>query len=109
MGKLIKPKHMDDILSKGIVLHSKKQYNILFTSGCIIKGTHYFPCNCTCAVRSKRNLTCTAAMRIPRKYQYGFIEFDCTDVDSCTKCFLNAGNYLNVLKYIKHHGKINKA
>lgn len=30
MNKLTKPKNMDTILSKGIVLHSRKQYDNLF-------------------------------------------------------------------------------
>ena len=99
MNKLIKPKNMNAILSRGIVLHSKKQYNNLFNKG--------FPWNCNnrCAARNRKNLTLTAAIRNPRKYQYSPIEFDCTDIAYCRECFLNARNYLNILKYIKHYGK----
>lgn len=27
----------------------------------------------------------------------------CADISKCKLCFLNANNYLNVLKYIKHN------
>ena len=108
MSKLIKPKNMNAILSNGVVLHSKKQYYNLFKKGYSVDAVYYLPHNHSCAVRNKRNLTCTAAMRIHPKYKCARTPFDCDDIDSCTKCFLNARNYLNILKYIKHHEKINK-
>lgn len=104
MGKLIKPKNMDAILANGIVLHSRKQYDNLQDISYYIDIGLSVPRNSLCAVRNKRNIYCTAATRIPCKYKYGFMAFDCTDIDYCDKCFLNARNYLNVLKYIKKGG-----
>lgn len=95
MGKLIKPKNMNAILSNGVVLHSRKQYYDLFKRDLEI----------ICAVRSKHNLRYSCAIRIHPKYKCEYTQFDCDDVDSCRKCFLNARNYLNILKYIKHHGQ----
>lgn len=95
MNKLIKPKNMDTILSNGIVLHSRKQYYNLLKRDLTT----------TCAVRSKHNLRYSSAIRIHPKYKYVYTMFDCDNIDSCKKCFLNANNYLNVLKYIKHYGQ----
>lgn len=82
MNKLIKPKNIDNILSRGIVLHSRKQYADLFSP----PGLN----NC-CAVRDKSVITQPVARAL----------FDCRDVVCCRSCFLKANNYLNILKYIK--------
>lgn len=105
MNKLIKPKHMDDILSKGIVFHSRKQYANLFKKGYYIGDIRCIPSNYSCAVRSKLNPCYTASIRIHPKYKCAYTPFNCDDIDSCDKCFLNVRNYLNILKYIKHHGQ----
>ena len=84
MRKLTKPEKIDFILSKGIVLHSRKQYADLFNP----IGLD----NC-CAVRDESDITWPAVKALPH----------CRDVVCCRSCFLKANNYLNVLKYIKHH------
>lgn len=102
MNKLIKPKNMNAMLSNGIVFHSRKQYDNLFKKGFRSDRIIYIPSNYTCAVRSRLNLSYSASMRIHPKYKCVYTPFNCDDIDSCKKCFLNVRNYLNVLKYLKH-------
>lgn len=109
MNKLIKPKNMNAILSNGVVLHSRKQYDNLFKKGYRFGRIVCIPSNYACAVRSKYNPSYTASMRIHPKYKCAYTPFYCDDIDSCEKCFLNVRNYLNILKYIKHHGQKRKA
>lgn len=44
-----------------------------------------------CAVRAHNNRSSCAYYK------------PCADISMCKLCFLNANNYLNVLKYIKHN------
>lgn len=76
MGKLIKPKHIDDILSKGIVFHSRKQYDSLFKKGYYIGSVRYIPSNYLCAVRSRLNPCYTASIRIHPKYKCAYTPFN---------------------------------
>lgn len=78
--KLIKPKNIDAIIGCGIVYHRREDY----MKDCWRIAPLYF----TCAVRCK-------FIKDP--------QILCEDMESCKQCFLNAKNYLNVLKYKKHH------
>lgn len=78
MTKLIKPEKIDDIIRSGVVLKSRKAYEEV---GMELTNV--------CAIRAYDNMYNCA-------YTGG-----CTDISMCKLCFLNANNYLNVLKYIK--------
>ena len=75
MTKLIKPVMIDNIIRSGVVLKSKKAYKEI----------------------SKLELTNLCAISSCAYYK------PCADISMCKLCFLNANNYLNVLKYIKHN------
>ena len=79
MTKLIKPVNIDYIIRSGVVLKSRKAYEEVNIS----KLTNL------CAIREYDDMySCTYTG-------------SCTDISTCKLCFLNANNYLNVLKYIK--------
>lgn len=86
MNKLIKPEKIDNIIRSGVVLTSRKAYQKLkihYTGPCRLKNM--------CSVREKHNIN---------NFAY---TVSCKDVANCNNCFLNANNYLNVLKYIKRN------
>lgn len=78
MTKLIKPEKIDDIIRSGVVLKSRKAYEEVG-----IELTNL------CAIRAYDNMYNCAYTGV------------CTDISMCKLCFLNANNYLSVLKYIK--------
>lgn len=86
MNKLIKPKQIDEIIRSGVVLKSRKEYAslpIIFNHTLLT----------ICSVRFKdKTSRCPAVV-------YGM----CRDIANCYKYFLQANNYLNVLKYIKNN------
>lgn len=77
--KLLKPEKIDDIIRSGVVLKSRKAY----------KEISKFELTNICAIRAHDD-------RSSRVYYK-----PCADISKCKLCFLNANNYLNVLKYIK--------
>lgn len=79
MAKLIKPVMIDNIIRSGVVLKSRKAYKEIST----LKLTNM------CAVRACDDRSSCAYYK------------PCADISMCKICFLNANNYLNVLKYIK--------
>ena len=79
MAKLIKPVMIDNIIRSGVVLKSRKAYKEIST----LKLTNM------CAVRACDDRSSCAYYK------------PCADISMCKLCFLNANNYLNVLKYIK--------
>lgn len=79
MTKLIKPEKIDDIIRSGVVLKSRKAYEEVS-----IELTNL------CAIRAYDNMYSCTCTRL------------CENIPMCKLCFLNANNYLNVLKYIKH-------
>lgn len=81
MTKLIKPVMIDNIIRSGVVLKSKKAYKEI----------------------SKLELTNLCAIRAHNDRSSCTYYKPCTDISKCKLCFLNANNYLNVLKYIKHN------
>lgn len=81
MTKLIKPVMIDNIIRSGVVLKSRKAYKEIST----LKLTNM------CAVRACDDRSSCAYYKL------------CADISMCKICFLNANNYLNVLKYIKHN------
>lgn len=68
------------IMQSGVVLKSRKAYEEVG-----IELTNL------CAIRAYDNM-----------YNCAYTGL-CTDISMCKLCFLNANNYLNVLKYIKHN------
>ena len=80
MTKLIKPVMIDNIIRSGVVLKSKKAY----------KEISKLELTNLCAIRAHDNRSSCAYYK------------PCADISMCKLCFLNANNYLNVLKYIKH-------
>lgn len=88
MNKLIKPEKIDDIIRSGVVLKSRKAYEETRTYSI----SPYSLCD-ICSVREKSNIT---------RFAEGV---SCEDISDCKFCFLNAKNYLNVLKYIKRNKK----
>lgn len=85
MNELIKPKNLDEIIRSGIVLKSRKEYKDALKP-------YSLPLVKACSVRSKLNI------HIPTSCH-------CED-NMCETCFLQANNYLNVLKYMKHNLKM---
>ena len=81
MTKLIKPVMIDNIIRSGVVLKSRKAYKEIST----LKLTNM------CAVRACDDRSSCAYYK------------PCADISMCKICFLNANDYLNVLKYIKHN------
>lgn len=81
MTKLIKPVMIDNIIRSGVVLKSRKAYKEI----------------------SKLGLTNLCAVREYDDMYSCAYTGSCTDISTCKICFLNANNYLNVLKYIKHN------
>lgn len=81
MTKLIKPVMIDNIIRSGVVLKSRKAYKEIST----LKLTNM------CAVRACDDRSSCVYYK------------PCADISKCKLCFLNANNYLNVLKYIKHN------
>lgn len=81
MTKLIKPVMIDNIIRSGVVLKSKKAY----------KEISKLELTNLCAIRAHDNRSSCAYYK------------PCADIFMCKLCFLNANNYLNVLKYIKHN------
>ena len=79
MAKLIKPKMIDNIIRSGVVLKSRKAYEEIST----LELTNI------CAIRAHDDRSNCAYYK------------PCADISMCRICFLNANNYLNVLKYIK--------
>jgi hypothetical protein len=79
MTKLIKPVMIDNIIRSGVVLKSRKAY----------KEISKLELTNLCAVRAHDNRSSCAYYK------------PCADISTCKLCFLNANNYLNVLKYIK--------
>lgn len=100
MNKLIKPARIDEIIANGRVIRSRNELSEdltgLWASSEYLKHLHKLEFNFRihCGVRNK-NLP--AASR-----GYNPFNFMCDDVPYCAKCFLNANNYLNIHKYIKH-------
>lgn len=92
--KLVKPEKLDEILDNSLILKSRQKYIELAECGipyslgpemrlAIMRGM--------CAARKREDIT------------KGLYRYDlCTNIQFCTRCFLNANNYLNILKYIKH-------
>lgn len=78
MTKLIKPVMIDNIIRSGVVLKSRKAY----------KEISKLELTNLCAVRAHDNRSSCAYYK------------PCADISMCKLCFLNANNYLNVLKYI---------
>ena len=83
MTKLIKPEKIDDIIRSGVVLKSRKAYKEI----------------------SKFELTSICAIRAHDDRRSCVYYKPCADISKCKLCFLNANNYLNVLKYIKQNEK----
>ena len=81
MTKLIKPVNIDYIIRSGVVLKSRKAY----------KKISKLELTNLCAVRAHDNRSSCAYYK------------PCADISMCKLCFLNANNYLSVLKYIKHN------
>lgn len=81
MTKLIKPVMIDNIIRSGVVLKSRKAY----------KEISKLELTNLCAVRACDDRSSCAYYK------------PCADIFMCKICFLNANNYLNVLKYIKHN------
>lgn len=81
MTKLIKPVMIDNIIRSGVVLKSRKAY----------KEISKLELTNLCAVRAHDDRSSCAYYK------------PCADISMCKICFLNANNYLNVLKYIKHN------
>lgn len=52
---------------------------------------------------SKLELTNICAIRAHADRSSCVYYKPCADISKCKLCFLNANNYLNVLKYIKHN------
>lgn len=88
MTKLIKPEKIDDIIRSGVVLKSRKAYKETKAHSIGPYRPEYM-----CSVRKKSDTTQFAD------------SVSCEDVPDCSICFLNANNYLNVLKYIKCNKK----
>ena len=91
MEKLKKPKRINEILSQGIVLRSAKAYSDV---------TGFSDLRHICAVRSKWHKSIPFYMTRQTVYTQ---EVACRDISTCIRCFLNAKNYLNVLKYMKQN------
>lgn len=98
MTKLIKPVMIDNIIRSGVVLKSRKAYydyirmqNITIKIDTIIKEISTLKLTNMCAVRACDDRSSCAYYK------------PCADISMCKLCFLNANNYLNVLKYIKHN------
>jgi hypothetical protein len=89
MTKLIKPEKIDDIIRSGVVLTSRKAYQEL--------KAYYI---------GSRRLKDMCSVRDEHCINNFAYTVSCKDVANCNNCFLNANNYLNVLKYIKRN-KIN--
>lgn len=85
MNKLIKPKNLDEIIRSGVVLKSRKEYED-------ISKKRRFSLVKVCSVRSKLDI------HEPTPCSCGN--------SMCETCFLQAKNYLNVLKYMKHNLKM---
>lgn len=81
MTKLIKPVMIDNIIRSGVVLKSRKAY----------KEISKLELTNICAIRAHDDRSSCAYYK------------PCADISMCKICFLNANNYLNVLKYIKHN------
>jgi hypothetical protein len=79
--KLLKPEKIDDIIRSGVVLKSRKAY----------KEISKFELTSICAIRAHDDRSSCVYYK------------PCADISKCKLCFLNANNYLNVLKYIKHN------
>lgn len=88
MNKLIKPEKIDNIIRSGVVLKSRKAYKEIKTY-----GVGPYRLEDICSIRNKSDTTQFAD------------SVSCEDVLECRSCFLNANNYLNVLKYIKCNKK----
>ena len=91
--KLVKPEKLDEILDNSLILKSRQKYVQLAIRG--------MPCSIDsqmitgimqgmCAARKRQDIT------------EGLYRYDlCNNLRFCTQCFLNANNYLNILKYLK--------
>lgn len=101
MSKLIKPARIDEILANGRVIRSLNE-SAMSISGLSKKQlcamVEDFDFRQICGVRRQDGHPAGAIGHNPFK-------FACNDVPYCRKCFLNANNYLNIHKYIKHIGK----
>lgn len=87
MNKLIKPKQIDEIIRSGVVLKSRKEYLKLPQVNTVDD------LKTRCGVRVKNEINNSNAV------WYNM----CIDVKNCHGCFLQANNYLNILKYIKNN------
>lgn len=96
MTKLIKPVMIDNIIRSGVVLKSRKAYKEIskFVLITFIKNVDDLAAitNMYDYIRMQ-NIT----------IKIDTILFTVADISMCKLCFLNANNYLNVLKYIKHN------
>lgn len=92
--KLVKPEELNKILDNSLILKSRQKYVRLAQSG--------MPCSISslmtteimqsmCAARNRQNIS-------ESLHRYDL----CNNIRFCHECFLNANNYLNILKYLKH-------
>ena len=72
---------IDNIIRSGVVLKSRKAY----------KEISKFELTSICAIRAHDDRSSCVYYK------------PCADISMCKLYFLNANNYLNVLKYIKHN------
>lgn len=105
MSKLIKPVKINEIIARGKVIRSLKDLDILNYEKRYndpILNDREIASRC-CGVRrniASRTLTVSAA---EDEKILGFQR--CKNINTCSECFLNANNYLNIHKYIKNHGR----
>lgn len=92
--KLVKPEKLDEILDNSLILKSRQKYMQLALRGV------------SCGTDSKMAAAIMQGMCAARKREditEGLYRYDlCNNLRFCTQCFLNANNYLNILKYLKH-------
>jgi hypothetical protein len=101
MNKLFKPENLDKIIRSGIVLKSRKAYKN------IIDETARTWFNRTNTNSEQYKLLMTNICSVRSKYRlHNPTPCSCRN-SQCETCFLQANNYLNVLKYIKHNLKCN--
>ena len=93
--KLVKPEKLDEILDNNLILKSRQKYIQLALRGMprirTSKAMLTRIMQDMCAARSRQDITVGL-------YKYNL----CNNVRFCAQCFLNANNYLNILKYLKH-------
>lgn len=97
--KLKKPARINLILANpnNVVFTSRKKY---YDNVSAINDEYEGILSVVCAVRNKNDTNYCHFSPSP---------YACCNVGSCTNCFLNANNYLNILKYAKRHNlKVNK-